>query len=117
MQTTEIKRRSHFTQAERIKVLDELSISNLSVTKFAEWIGIHPVTIHQWKRKMSSTNNNTNSNEDVKEILSENEKLKIENENLKKALADMAIDNQIHKAHNQVLKKKYKDQQSKKQKK
>ena len=106
MQTTEIKRRSHFTQQQRVNLLDELSISNLSITQFAESKGIHPVTIHQWKRKMSSINQNSQPNDDLKDSQLEVQELSTQVENLKKALADMAIENQIHKAHNQVLKKK-----------
>ena len=117
MQSTEIKRRAHFTQQQRINLLDELSISNLTITQFAESKGLHPVTIHQWIRKMSSSKNIVNSNENMEEAQSEIQRLNSEVDNLKKALADMAIENQIHKAHNQVLKKKYKDQQSAKQKK
>jgi len=117
MQDTEIKRRATFSQQQKINLLDELSISNLTITQFAESKGIHPVTIHQWKRKMSSNNKNSQQHEDLKEAQLEVQELNTQVENLKKALADMAIENQIHKAHNQVLKKKYKDQQSKKLKK
>jgi transposase-like protein len=80
-------------------------MSNLTVTRFAETKGIHPVTIHQWKRKMSSINKNSQPNEDLKDAQLEVQELSTQVENLKKALADMAIENQIHKAHNQVLKK------------
>lgn len=117
MQNTEIRRRKHFTQEQRINLLDELSISNLTITQFAESKGLHPVTVHQWKRKMSSDNKGSLPNKDLKEAQLEVQELNTQVENLKKALADMAIENQIHKAHNQVLKKKYKDQKSKKQKK
>ena len=118
MQSTGIKSRQQFTKQERINILEELSMSSMSISRFAEAKGIHPVTIHQWKRKMSSNQNKPESNEDIKEAKQEIERLNLENENLKKALADMAIDNQIYKAHTQVLKKKYKEQQlSKKRKK
>ena len=117
MQTIEIKRRQRFTKQERVNILDELSMSNLSITRFAQLKGLHPVTIHQWKRAMVSTRNQSQSNEDHNEILAENESLKSELDNLKKALADMAVENQIQKAYNQVLKKKYKDQQFLKEKK
>ena len=66
---------------------------------------------------MSAFNKNSQPNDDLKDSQLEVQELNTQVENLKKALADMAIENQIHKAHNQVLKKKYKDQQSKKQKK
>jgi transposase-like protein len=117
MQSTEIRRRQQFTQQQRINLLDELSIGNLTITQFAESKGIHPVTIHQWKRKMSSIQKHSQPNEDLNDSQLEVQRLSSEVENLKKALADMAIENQIQKAHNQVLKKKYKDQQSAKQKK
>ncbi len=105
MQTTEIKRRQQFTKQERVSLLDELSMSNMTISRFAELKGIHPVTIHQWKRNMSSSQNRTQPTEDIQEIQAEVKELKSENENLKKALADMAIENQISKAHNTVLKK------------
>ncbi len=55
MQTTEIKRRQQFTEQERVSLLDELSMSNMTISRFAELKEIHPVTIHQWKRNMSSS--------------------------------------------------------------
>jgi hypothetical protein len=71
MQNTEIKRRLRFTKQQKINIRHVLSMNNLTVTGGAETKGIHPITIHQWKRKMASHDQSSNPNEDVKEILSE----------------------------------------------
>ena len=76
----------------------------MTIAAMARRYEIHPVTLHQLKRKMSKPQE-PKKDEDFKEVLSENEKLKLDNENLKKALGEMAVDNQILKTYNEVLKK------------
>jgi transposase-like protein len=63
--------------------------------------GIHPVSIHKWKREMSKDANKDSI--DVHELLQELEKLKQENNHLKKAVGEMAITNEILKTANDVL--------------
>jgi transposase-like protein len=114
MQTIEKTRRKHFTKEKKLLILNELDNGAITVAGLARKHAIHPVTIHLWKRSMSTK---PKSNEDYQEILLENVILKEEIENLKKALADIAVDNQITKAHNDVLKKRQRETKSKKPKK
>lgn len=116
MQTIEKTKRKNFTKDQRLTILNELNSGGMTIAGLARKYSIHPVTIHQWKKSMSTKSKPT-ANEDYQEVLSENEALKKEIDNLKKALADIAVDNQIIKAHNDVLKKRQRETKSKKQKK
>jgi transposase-like protein len=103
MQNNEISKRNYFSKGHKLKILEDLQSSELTLTLFARKLGIHPVTLHKWKREMKESDKNEHIDND--EIISENEKLKRENENLKKALANLAIDNEILNTANDVLKK------------
>ncbi len=116
MQTIEIRKRKHFTKSQKLEILNELKTSDMTIAAMARRYEIHPVTLHQWKRNMSNSQE-PKKDEDLKEILSENEKLKRDNENLKKALGEMAVDNQILKTYNEVLKKNQRKEKLKKRKK
>ena len=122
MEVTEIRKRKSFTMKQRSDILNELRSSDMSITALARKHEIHPVTIHGWKRKMSHKSLNKKSNKDsnevdYKEILRELEALKTENDNLKKALGEVSVDNQILKTYNDVLKKSYREAKLKKRKK
>lgn len=120
MQVTEIKKRKYFTKDQKMSILNELKTRDMTISAVARKHEIHPVTIHKWKREMANSKSYTSSNdssEDLKEVLDENEKLKLEIENLKKALGEMAVDNQILKTYNDVLKKNQRKEKLKKQKK
>lgn len=64
-----------------------------------------------------ATKNKDSSEVDASEILAELEKMKSENNNLKKALADVSVEKQILKTANDILKKKQIQQQLNSQKK
>jgi transposase-like protein len=116
MQVIEKTKRKHFTKDQRQLILNELDCGAMTIAGLARKHGIHPVTIHQWKRSMPNKSK-PKTREDYQEVLVENEALKKEIDHLKKAIADIAIDNQITKAHNDVLKKRQRETRSKKQKK
>jgi transposase-like protein len=116
MQAIEIRKRKHFTKTQKLKILNELKSSDMTIAAMARRYEIHPVTLHQWKRSMSKPLE-PKKDEDLKEVLSENEKLKCDIENLKKALGEMAVDNQILKTYNEVLKKNQRKEKLKKRKK
>lgn len=116
MQTIEIRKRKHFTKSQKLEILNELKTNDMTIAAMARRYEIHPVTLHQWKRSMSKPQE-PKKDEDLKEVLSENEKLKLDNENLKKALGEMAVDNQILKTYNEVLKKNQRKEKLKKRKK
>jgi transposase len=103
MQTPETTRRTYITRSRKNEILNELKTSGMTLTNLARKYGIHPVTIHKWKREMSQETKKDSI--DVHEILAELEKLKEENSNLKKAVGELAITNQILQTANGVLKK------------
>ncbi len=103
MQTTETTRRAYRTKSQKIQLLNELQSGGMTISILARKHGIHPVTIHKWKRDMSQETKKDSV--DVHEILEELEKLKEENNHLKKAVGNLAITNEILKTANDVLKK------------
>ena len=117
MQTIEKTKRKYFTKAQKKSILDELNSHGMTISILARRHDIHPVTVHKWKREMGNNKTNDENNVDLSELLAELEKLKGENSNLKKALADVVLDKQILQTANDVLKKKHLQQQLKSQKK
>lgn len=103
MQTIETTKRQYRTKTQKFQLLNELESGGMTISTLARKHGIHPVTIHKWKREMSKETNKDSV--DVHELLQELEKLKEENNHLKKAVGDMAITNEILKTANDVLKK------------
>ena len=75
MQTIEIRKRKHFTKSQKLEILNELKTNDMTIAAMARRYEIHPVTLHQWKRNMSKPQE-PKKDEDLKEVLSENEKLK-----------------------------------------
>ena len=115
MQATEIPKRKYFTRAQKRSILDELNSNGMTISVLARKHDIHPVTVHKWKREMGTEKKNPDI--DISELLAELEKSKEENENLKKALADVAIEKQVLQTANEILKKKQIQQQLNSQKK
>jgi transposase-like protein len=103
MQTAETTRRAYRTKTQKIQLLNELESGGMTISILARKHGIHPVTIHKWKREMSQETKKDSI--DVNEILKELEKIKEENTHLKKAVGNMAITNEILQAANDILKK------------
>lgn len=103
MQTTESTKRQYRTRNQKIQLLNELESGGMTISTLARRHGIHPVTIHKWKRDMSKETKKDSI--DVHELLQELEKLKEENSHLKKAVGNMAITNEILQTAVDVLKK------------
>ena len=116
MQATEISKRKYFTKAQKRSILDELNSNGMTISVLARKHDIHPVTVHKWKREMGTIKKDESSI-DISKLLEELEKSKQENENLKKALADVAVEKQILQTANEILKKKQIQQQLNSQKK
>jgi transposase-like protein len=116
MQAIEKTKRRRFTQEQKNKILNELNFGSMTIVNLARKHGIAPVTLHMWKRNMPNSTK-PKRDDDYNQVLSENEKLKIENDNLKKALGEMAVDNQILKTYTDVLKKNQRKEKLKKRKK
>ena len=115
MQTTETPKRKYFTKQQKLKILEELKTGGMTVTSLARQRGIHPITLYSWKRTM--TQDKPENQPDYQDILNENEKLKKELENYKEAIGELAVDKQILKVANDVLKKSVGEQKLKSQKK
>ena len=111
MKTIEITRRKYFTKQRKLEILQELHTSQLTISALARKHDIHPVTVHKWKREMTSTKENHSI--DISEMLAEIERLKSENSNLKKAVGELAVDNQILQAANDIFKKAQREDQLK----
>jgi transposase-like protein len=103
MQSTETTKRQYRTKSQKLQLLNELDSGGMTISTLARKHGIHPVTIHKWKREM--TQETKKDSVDLHEILQELEKLKEENNHLKKAVGNLAITNEILQTANDVLKK------------
>lgn len=106
------KARQYFTESQKRAILEELDSQEISISLLSRRYGIHPVTIYTWRRKMKD-----DKKQKSKELIRENEKLKAENELLKKVLAEASIEKYILQTANDILKKKEKKEMSKLQKK
>jgi transposase-like protein len=111
MKTIEITKRKYFTKQRKLEILQELQTSQLTISALARKHDIHPVTVHKWKREMTSTKENHSIA--ISEMLAEIERLKSENDNLKKAVGELAVDNQILQAANDIFKKAQREEQLK----
>ena len=97
-----VKRRC-FTKAQKISILNELSISGISLSELARKYQISSVALYRWRRRMEKEI--TPLFPDYQHVVSELEKTKKENENLKKALGELAVEKQILQTSNEILKK------------
>jgi transposase len=103
MQAGETTKRQYRTKTQKIQLLEELQSVGMTISILARKHGVHPITIHKWKRQLSQETKKDSV--DVREILAELEKIKEENTHLKKAVGNLAIDNEILKTACEVLKK------------
>jgi len=108
MRNQPLRTRRRFTDQEKNSILEDHFDKGIPVPVLARKHGIHPITLYNWKRKMSEQGN---SQVDPKELLKEIEKLNIELKNVKAALGEAVLDKQALQDINKVLKKKYLEQQ------
>jgi len=106
--------RKRLSNDQKYLILSEHFEKGISLSELARLHQVHPITLYNWKRQMSQKKNETELNPD--EILAENEKLKKENASLKKALGSVSHEKEVLKDINDFLKKKYREQELKKQK-
>ena len=79
----QVNKRKHFTQNRKREILSELNAEGMTVSFLARKHGIHPITIHGWKRTLRQKDESNSSPEVVqKELLEENKKLRDENTSL-----------------------------------
>ena len=98
------KKRKYFTKEQKKKIPVELDLGVTCQAELARKHDLHPITIYNWKRTMKK-DEPKKSEANISELLEELEKAKGENENLKKALGEIVVENQILKTANNVLKK------------
>ena len=99
-----VKRR-FFTKAQKVSILNEMSISGLSLSELARKYQISPVVLYKWRKKMDINQESIELVPKYQSVVSELEKTKQENEYLKKALGELAVEKQILKTANEILKK------------
>ena len=103
----EIKvKRRYFIKAQKISILNELSISGLSLSELARKYQISPVVLYKWRKKRDINQESVELFPKYKSVVSELEKTKQENEHLKKALGELAVERQILKSAIEIFKKK-----------
>jgi transposase-like protein len=115
MQATETTKRTYRTKSQKIQLLNELKSGDMTISTLARKHGVHPVTIHKWKREMAKETDKDSI--DVHELLAELEKIKEENNHLKKAVGDMAVSKEILQTAVEVLKKNQRSEKLKPRKK
>lgn len=99
--------RKRITKELKFNILKDHFEKGTSISELARLNGIHPITIYQWKRKMSEK---PIEKINIEELLKENEQLKKNNVQLTKALGQTALENQCLKDLNEFLKKKSQEQ-------
>lgn len=105
MQSIENTKRTYFSKAQKCAILEELESSGITYTDLARKHGIHPVTIHKWRRQMNSSQQNKLDTLDIDELLSEKKEQDKEIEILKRAIANLTVKNEILQSANDILKK------------
>jgi transposase-like protein len=113
MQPIENTKRPYYSKAKKIQILNELNDGGITHTELARRHGIHPVTLFKWKREMTTSDDSEPEKQpDYQELLRELESLKKENNHLKKAIGEIAVEKLILKTANDIyrresLKKKF----------
>jgi transposase len=95
-----VSRRKRFTREFKIETVKLVTESDNSVTQIAADMGIHPNTLYKWVRQYSDkpeeafpgTGNLTSEAEMIRQLKRENERLKMERDILKKAMAIFSKD-------------------------
>ena len=115
MQLPVTTKRKSFTRAQKLKILNELTLGGINHSELARKHGISPITIYAWKRQMAQSP--PKNQPEYSELLEENDRLKEKINNLKKALGELAVDKQILQTANDVLKKMEREEKLRLQKK
>lgn len=95
-----VSRRRRFTREFKIETVKLATGSDNSVTQIAADMGIHPNTLYKWAKQYSDkpqeafpgTGNMTSEAEMIRQLKRENERLKMERDILKKAMAIFSKD-------------------------
>ena len=85
-----LRTRRKLTDQEKNSILEDHFDKGVPVPVLARKHGVHPITLYNWKRKMSEQGNAIKI--DTQALLKEIERLNKENKNLKAALGEGALD-------------------------
>ena len=89
-----VKRR-YFTKAQKVSILNILSINGVSLSELARKYQVSPVVLYKWRKKMDINQERVELFPKYQSVVSELEKPKQENEYLKKALGELLVERQI----------------------
>ena len=95
-----VSRRKRFTREFKIETVKLVTAADHSVTQVAADMGIHPNTLYKWVRQYSDkpqeafpgNGHMTTEAETIRQLKRENERLKMERDILKKAMAIFSKD-------------------------
>jgi len=95
-----VSRRKRFTREFKVETVKLVTDGDNSVTQIAADFGIHPNTLYKWVRQYSDkpeeafpgTGHLTSEAETIRQLKRENERLKMERDILKKAMAIFSKD-------------------------
>ena len=104
METTPKRRRRSFTKAKKMEILREISSGKASLSELARKHDIHPITVYSWRRAFRE-NMKKENDPDIAEILTENEKLKLEVAALKEIVSDLAVRKRILECSNDIYRR------------
>lgn len=96
------KAKRSYTLSQKEQILREHVEHGLSISAISRKHQINAVTLYAWKKMLMGSDKKKNSVEEQAEI----DRLRRENEALKKTIADLAVDNAILKEANEIFKKK-----------
>lgn len=100
-------RRKHFTQEKKQLIVNEHYSQGISIPVLARKYGVHAITLYSWKRQMNHKKDESPINpEYIQKLIDENDRLKIENQNLKAKVGDLTIKNDILKDGLEIVQKK-----------
>ena len=103
MESTQAVKRKYFSQVKKQEILKELDKGGIHLSDLARKHDLHPMTIYKWRRDMNTFRDKTNFK--IDEVFAENERLKRENEHLKRAVGELTLDKQILQTANDIFKK------------
>lgn len=104
METTPKRTRRSFTKAKKMEILREISSGASTLSDLARKHDIHPVTIYSWKRNLRELMKKPEE-PNITEILTENEKLKLEVAALKETVSDLAVRKRILECSNDIYRR------------
>ncbi|WP_347359756.1 transposase [Bdellovibrio sp.] len=100
-------RRKVFTQEKKQLIIKEHYSQGISIPVLARKYGVHAITLYSWKRQMNHKKDESPINAKyIQKLIEENDKLKVENQNLKAKVGELAIKNDILKDGLEIVQKK-----------